>query len=69
MPVILHLVRLVFPPKDEGEMNNEKEDQINKILTQIGTLLNNIEKRLNKTSFIVTDKITIVDICIYCELS
>ena len=66
IPEIIELFRLVVFLKLNGaEINNEQEDQISKMLTQIGTMLNMIEKRLNKTLFIVNDKITIVDICIY----
>ncbi len=66
IPEIIELFGLVVFLKLNGaEINNEQEDQISKMLTQIGTLLNMIEKRLKKTSFIVNDKITIVDICIY----
>jgi glutathione S-transferase len=79
MPETQRLVRLVVPPKVSGnkiqaslsasEMNSKKEDQINNIFAQNGSLLDVLEKRLISTTFIASNDLSIADIIIYCELS
>ena len=79
MPETQRLVRLVVPPKVSGnkiqaslsasEMNSKKEEQINNIFAQNGSLLDVLEKRLISTTFIASNDLSIADIIIYCELS
>lgn len=79
LPETQRLIRLVVPPKVYGnkitatssasEMNSKKEEQINFIFAQNGSLLDVIDKRLNKTQFIASNDLTLVDIIIYCEIS
>jgi len=79
MPETQRLIRLVVPPKVYGnkisgtssasEMNSKKDDQINFIFAQNGSLLHVIDKRHNKTQFIASNDLTLVDIIIYCEIS
>jgi glutathione S-transferase len=79
MPETQRLIRLVVPPKVYGnkipgtpsasEMNSKKEEQVNNIFAQNGSLLDVIDKRLRKTQFIASNDLTIVDIIIYCEIS
>ena len=79
LPETQRLIRLVVPPKVYGnkiqgtssasEMNSKKEEQINNIFAQNGSLLDVLDKRLNKTRFIASNQISIADIIIYCELS
>jgi glutathione S-transferase len=79
MPETQRLIRLVVPPKVNGdkiqgalsasEMNSKKEEQINNIFAQNGSLLDVLEKRLISTTFIASNDLSIADIIIYCELS
>ena len=79
MPETQRLIRLVVPPKVNGdkiqgalsasEMNSKKEEQINNIFAQNGSLLDVLEKRLTSTTFIASNDLSIADIIIYCELS
>lgn len=79
MPETQRLIRLIVPPKVYGskvpgnqsasDMNNKKEEQINNIFSQNGSLLEVIDNRLKKTRFIASNELTVADVIIYCEIS
>ena len=79
MPETQRLIRLIVPPKVYGgkvsgittasDMNSKKEDQINNIFSQNGSLLEVLDNRLKKTRFIASNELTVADVIIYCEIS
>jgi glutathione S-transferase len=70
------LIRLIVPPKVNGskitsakDHESMKEDQINLIFAESGSILNALENRLKNTLYMVSNELTVADIYIYSEIS
>lgn len=49
-------------------MDQKKEEQINNIFSQSGSLLEVLNKRLHNHRFMACNELTIADVIIYCEI-
>ena len=79
MPETQRLIRLIVPPKVYGgkasgiisgaDSHSKKEEQINNIFSQSGSLLEVINNRLHNTRYIASNELSLADVVIYCEIS
>jgi glutathione S-transferase len=70
------LIRLIVPPKVNGskitsakDHDSKKEEQINLIFAESGSILDALEKRLSTSLYMVNNELTVADIYIYSEIS